>query len=306
MDGSLATFQSSIGMLRTFLVHLFKGRSKWAAGKFRSSTGILPGGDMMVGPRSTNSSISAKDEDKRAPQLDSAHRTTPETMLFGLLRIDMPKSVCRTRSLSQHGPSSAAPPRRRGVPPAVASASSAARSVSTLQETLAEQVPGKQVALASLKKEHGSKVIGSVTIDQLIGGARGVKCMLWETSNLDPEEGIRFRGLTIPECQEVSFGVSPLFPEKRSIHHGERSGGWRTGPDGTAGDRRPTDVSMARRRRRQPRAESNGLFRGVTSIENTSFSVGFQFEKDRRGTNTHGGTVGNREARRPRYATRWR
>jgi citrate synthase len=27
--------------------------------------------------------------------------------------------------------------------------------------------------------------------------------MLWETSNLDPEEGIRFRGLTIPECQAV-------------------------------------------------------------------------------------------------------
>ena len=45
--------------------------------------------------------------------------------------------------------------------------------------------------------------IGEVTIDQCIGGARGVKCMLWETSNLDPEEGIRFRGLTIPECQAV-------------------------------------------------------------------------------------------------------
>ena len=49
-------------------------------------------------------------------------------------------------------------------------------------------------------------MIGKVTIDQLIGGARGVKCMLWETSNLDAEEGIRFRGLTIPECQQVSFG----------------------------------------------------------------------------------------------------
>lgn len=45
--------------------------------------------------------------------------------------------------------------------------------------------------------------IGEVTIDQCIGGARGVKCMLWETSNLDANEGIRFRGLTIPECQKV-------------------------------------------------------------------------------------------------------
>ena len=77
------------------------------------------------------------------------------------------------------------------------------RSVTTLFETLEAQVPHKQASLAKLKKEHGSKVIGKVTIDQLIGGARGVKCMLWETSNLDADEGIRFRGLTIPECQQV-------------------------------------------------------------------------------------------------------
>ena len=76
----------------------------------------------------------------------------------------------------------------------------ASRSVMTLQETLFAQVPEKQKALAALKKEHGNHVIGEVTIDQCIGGARGVKCMLWETSNLDPEEGIRFRGLTIPDC----------------------------------------------------------------------------------------------------------
>lgn len=81
----------------------------------------------------------------------------------------------------------------------------ATRSIATLQETLAAQVPAKQTKLATLKKEHGSKVIGKVTIDQLIGGARGVKCMLWETSNLDAEEGIRFRGLTIPECQQVGL-----------------------------------------------------------------------------------------------------
>lgn len=79
----------------------------------------------------------------------------------------------------------------------------ASRSVTTLTETLMAQVPEKQKSLLALKKEHGSKVIGEVTIDQCIGGARGVKCMLWETSNLDANEGIRFRGLTIPDCQQV-------------------------------------------------------------------------------------------------------
>jgi len=77
------------------------------------------------------------------------------------------------------------------------------RSVSSLKETLEALVPEKQKSLALLKKEHGKKEIGTVTIEQVIGGGRGVKSMLWETSNLDPAEGIRFRGLTIPECQEV-------------------------------------------------------------------------------------------------------
>jgi len=77
------------------------------------------------------------------------------------------------------------------------------RTFVTLADTLAAQVPEKQKKLAELKKNHGSQVIGEVTIDQLIGGARSVKCMLWETSNLDSEEGIRFRGLTIPECQAI-------------------------------------------------------------------------------------------------------
>lgn len=43
--------------------------------------------------------------------------------------------------------------------------------------------------------------LGEVTVDQAIGGMRGIKSMLWETSLLDPEEGIRFRGLTIPDLQ---------------------------------------------------------------------------------------------------------
>ncbi len=107
--------------------------------------------------------------------------------------------VSASRSLV--APASSSPFNREVVIPAAAS-----RTASTLAETLESQVPSKRLALNELKKNHGSKVIGKVTIDQLIGGARGVKCMLWETSNLDAEEGIRFRGLTIPECQQVSEG----------------------------------------------------------------------------------------------------
>lgn len=32
---------------------------------------------------------------------------------------------------------------------------------------------------------------------------RGIKGLVTETSLLDPEEGIRFRGYSIPECQQL-------------------------------------------------------------------------------------------------------
>ena len=38
---------------------------------------------------------------------------------------------------------------------------------------------------------------------QMYGGMRGMKGLVWETSVLDADEGIRFRGYTIPECQEL-------------------------------------------------------------------------------------------------------
>lgn len=37
----------------------------------------------------------------------------------------------------------------------------------------------------------------------MYGGMRGIKGLVCETSVLDPDEGIRFRGLSIPECQQV-------------------------------------------------------------------------------------------------------
>lgn len=76
------------------------------------------------------------------------------------------------------------------------------RAFSTdLKAVLAAQIPARQDALKQLKAQYGATSLGNVTVDQCLGGARGVKCMLWETSLLDPEEGIRFRGHTIPDLQ---------------------------------------------------------------------------------------------------------
>jgi len=89
------------------------------------------------------------------------------------------------------------------------SAFNAARTYATpsksasLKETFAASLPEKIDQIKKLRKEYGNKVIGEVTLDQVYGGARGIKSLVWEGSVLDSEEGIRFRGKTIPECQEL-------------------------------------------------------------------------------------------------------
>jgi len=80
----------------------------------------------------------------------------------------------------------------------------AVRALSTsseLKSVLAEKIPEQQDRLKSLKKTVGPKSMGEVTVEQAIGGMRGITGILWETSLLDPEEGIRFRGHSIPELQ---------------------------------------------------------------------------------------------------------
>lgn len=71
-----------------------------------------------------------------------------------------------------------------------------------LRDILTDLVPQEQKRVAAFRKENGSFKIGDVTIDMAYGGMRGIKGLVTETSVLDPNEGIRFRGLSIPECQE--------------------------------------------------------------------------------------------------------
>ncbi|NIR43823.1 MAG: citrate (Si)-synthase [Gemmatimonadetes bacterium] len=68
-----------------------------------------------------------------------------------------------------------------------------------LRDKLAEKIEGWRPRTTRLLKDHGDKKISDVTIAQAIGGIRGVKCLVTDISYLDPNEGIRFRGYTIPE-----------------------------------------------------------------------------------------------------------
>ncbi|WP_027389241.1 citrate (Si)-synthase [Chrysiogenes arsenatis] len=68
-----------------------------------------------------------------------------------------------------------------------------------LKEKLRQKIVEHRPRTTKLMKEHGNVKIGEVTIEQCIGGARDVKCLVTDISYLDPQEGIRFRGKTIDE-----------------------------------------------------------------------------------------------------------
>ncbi|RPD66253.1 citrate synthase [Lentinus tigrinus ALCF2SS1-7] len=76
-------------------------------------------------------------------------------------------------------------------------------STKTVRDVLEEVIPKKQLQLKQLKTEHGQAVLGDVKVEHVVGGMRGLKAMLWEASVLDPNEGIRFHGMTIQDCQKV-------------------------------------------------------------------------------------------------------
>ncbi len=74
--------------------------------------------------------------------------------------------------------------------------------MSDLKKKLHEKIENWRPRTTKLIKEYGDVVVGDVTITQLIGGMRGIKCLVTDISYLDPYEGIRFRGYTIPEVLE--------------------------------------------------------------------------------------------------------
>ncbi|HTB30486.1 MAG TPA: citrate/2-methylcitrate synthase, partial [Bacteroidia bacterium] len=73
-------------------------------------------------------------------------------------------------------------------------------------DKLKEKFLKKAVTEAEVVKQfiaqHGEEKLGEYNVAQVYQGMRGMVGLITETSKLDPEEGIRFRGYTIPELRE--------------------------------------------------------------------------------------------------------
>ncbi|XP_028774338.1 citrate synthase, mitochondrial-like [Neltuma alba] len=78
-----------------------------------------------------------------------------------------------------------------------------------LYSELKELIPEQQERVKKLKKDYGQVELGKTTVDMVIGGMRGMTALLWLGSSVDPEEGIRFRGMSIPECQKALPAAVP-------------------------------------------------------------------------------------------------
>ncbi len=83
-----------------------------------------------------------------------------------------------------------------------------------LKQKFFEKSTQLKTEIKGILKAQGGTKVDEVTLDQVFGGMRSVKSMIWETSQLDPVKGIRFRGYSIPELRDllprVADGKEPL------------------------------------------------------------------------------------------------
>jgi citrate synthase len=85
-----------------------------------------------------------------------------------------------------------------------------------LKQKFAKKAEVAKQELKDISKNHGEIKVDEVTIGQIIGGSRGIKSMIWDTSSLDANEGIRFRSYTIPQLRDLlpkAEGGSEPLPE---------------------------------------------------------------------------------------------
>jgi citrate synthase len=74
--------------------------------------------------------------------------------------------------------------------------------VTILKDLLAKQIPAIRQRAKDLVKQHGDKLVDQVTLEQVYGGARGVCCLLCDTSSVPPDKGLIVRGTPIAELAE--------------------------------------------------------------------------------------------------------
>ncbi len=94
--------------------------------------------------------------------------------------------------------------------------------MATIQKTLERRIPEWRREIHDLVAAHGDDRIGEVNVRQAYGGARGVKCMVCDTSEVPPDVGLLVRDTPIADLkdrtpEEIFFLlVTGELPDKKS------------------------------------------------------------------------------------------
>jgi len=95
-------------------------------------------------------------------------------------------------------------------------ATSASPIVASLKSKIGALAQKQNARKADLLKNHGDKKIQDLTVEMAINGARSVKAMVTDTSDLDANTGIAYRGKSLYECNKElpkAPGGSSALPE---------------------------------------------------------------------------------------------
>lgn len=98
----------------------------------------------------------------------------------------------RVARIAEHVTTSAQCPSLCGCPTAASSP-----IVAKLKAKIAAMIPERMALKQELLKTHGETTIQEVTVEMAINGARSMKAMVTETSDLDAHTGIAYRGLSL-------------------------------------------------------------------------------------------------------------
>ena len=77
----------------------------------------------------------------------------------------------------------------------------------SLKEKFNALVPEWRQRVSKLVSESGDVIVDRIKVSQVYGGMRSVKSLVTDISYVDPVEGIRFRGYTIPEVIEKAANI---------------------------------------------------------------------------------------------------
>lgn len=78
-----------------------------------------------------------------------------------------------------------------------------------LKQKMEHVIANRQKEVIAFRKEHANTVIGDVTVGAVMGGMRGLPGMLYETSKLDANTGIAYRGQSLYDVQKNGPTTKP-------------------------------------------------------------------------------------------------